>query len=90
MKKILSLTGIIVLAAIVSTSAFAGSTGTGNPTNTITTMGVSSPVGQAELGVLADSNYSEYGYSRSGGNRDRYRGDRHRGGRGSWGRCGRW
>lgn len=83
MKKILSLTGIMVMAAIVSTSAFAGSTGTGNPTNTIASMGVSSPMGQAELGVLADSNYSEYEYRRSGGNRDR-----HRGSRGSWGRCG--
>jgi len=83
MKKFLSLTGIMVMAAIVSTSAFAGNTGAGNPTNTATSMGVSSPVGQAELGVLADSNYSEYGYSRSGGYRDR-----HRSGRGGWGRCG--
>ena len=33
MKKILSLAGIIALAAIVSTSAYAGNTGTGNPAN---------------------------------------------------------
>ena len=84
MKKILSLTGIMVMAAIVSTSAFAGNTGTGNPTSTAAFMGVSSP-GQAELGVLADSNYPEYEYRRSGGSRDR-----HRGSRGSWGRCRRW
>ena len=84
MKKILSLTGIMVMAAIVSTSAFAGNTGTGNPTNTAASMGVSSPADQAELGVLADSNYPEYEYRHSGGNRDR-----HRGGHGGHGRYGR-
>lgn len=85
MKKILSLTGIMIMAAIVSTSAFAGNTGTGNPTNTAAFMGVSSPADQAELGVMADGYYPEYEYRHSGGNRDR-----HRGSRGSWGRCGRW
>jgi len=85
MKKILSLTGIMVMAAIISTSAYAGNIGTGNPINTTTFMGVSSPVGQAELGVLADNNYPEYEYRRSGGNRDRHRG-RH----GSWRGCRRW
>ncbi len=81
MKKILSLTGIMVMAAIVSTSAYAGNIGTGIPTNTTTSIGVSSPVGQAELGVLADCNYPEYEIRRSGGNRDR-----HRGGHGRYGR----
>lgn len=85
MKKILSLTGIIALAAIVSSSAFAGIIGTGNPTNTTASMGVSSPASQAELNAFADSNYSEYGYSRYGNGRYR---DRHRGGRGGWGRRG--
>lgn len=84
MKKILSLTGIMVMAAIVSTSAIAGITGTGNPTNTVASMGVTSPAGQAELGVLADGNYPEYEYRHTGGNRDR-----HRSGHGGHGRYGR-
>lgn len=81
MKKILSLTGIMVMAAIVSTSAFAGNIGAGNPINTAASMGASSPAGQAELGVLADNNYSEYGYRHSRGNRDRHRGSHGRHGR---------
>ena len=83
MKKIFSLTGIMVMAVIVSTSAFAGNTGI----NTATSTGISSPSGQPELGVLAGNDYADYEYRHSGGKRSGGNRDRHRGGRGSWGRC---
>ena len=83
MKKFLSLTGIMVMAAIVSTSAFAGNTGI----NTATSTGIFSSSGQPELGVLADNDYADYEYRRSGGTRSRGNWDRHRRGRGNWGRC---
>ncbi len=52
MKKILSITGIMVMAAIVSTSAFAGNVGSGDSTNTATTMSATLPTDQAELNAV--------------------------------------
>lgn len=65
MKKILSLAGIIALAAIVSTSAHAGNTGTGNPINPMdrqafydstAALRASLAADQAELNALMSGN----------------------------------
>lgn len=61
MKKIFSLAGIVALAAIISTGAYAGNTGTANPANpndqqafydNTTTLRASLAADQAELNAL--------------------------------------
>ena len=82
MKKILSLTGIIALVAIVTFDAYAASPGTDNPTNQATQQGFTSAALRTDLittNVMEDYSYSEYGY-RSGGSRGGHRGGGNRGG----------
>ena len=77
MKKIVSLTGIMVLAAIITTSAFAGHVDVGNSTSTTPSMSAALPTDPAEPNVLADHSYSEYGYYSDhirGGHRTGHRG----------------
>ncbi len=82
MKKIFLLTGIVVFAASISSGAFAGNTETGNSTNPSTLITATLLTDQAELSVLADYSYPEYGYH-SGRGRGTYQdghGSGHRGG----------
>lgn len=95
MKKLLTLTGVITLAAVISSSAYAGvnqtavSTGTTQQHSYVaaslhdTTM----PAGQIEHNSLMGNNYSDYGYHRSRHNGNGYRGY-HSSGRRGWGGCG--
>lgn len=82
MKKILSLTGIIALVAIVTFDAYAASPGTDNPTNHATQQGfmtASLRTDHTAINAMEDDSYSEYGYH-SGGNRGGHSGGGNRGG----------
>ena len=85
MKKILSLAGIVVMAAIASTSAFAGNFEQqelhGNTSVRLESMEQIGPT---------DASYSQYGYYGKGGHRGGPKGG-HRGGpRGGHGNGGHW
>lgn len=86
MKKILSLTGIAVMAAIVSTSAFAGNSIEQQVMQDNTSIRMESV---EQIGPT-DASYSQYGYYGKGGHRGGPRGG-HRGGPGAGhGNGGHW
>lgn len=67
MKKILSVTGIIALVAIITFDAYAATPGTANPSNKTTQQGFMS-ADFTSTNAMEDDSYSEYGYrSRSNG-----------------------
>lgn len=91
MKKILSLTGIIALVAIVAFDAYAASPGTDNPTNQATQQGfltASLRTDHTAINAMEDDSFSEYRYHSGqnrgghsgGGNRGRHQGRGNSGG----------